>query len=445
MDQELHIIQSDAGPAADIRRMIEQTREGVARIVNTGMTLLYWRIGKRFLTEVLGNQRADYGDEIVATLSRQLQNEYGRGFSEKNLRRMVQFAEVFPAGEIVATLSRQLGWSHFKEIIPLKNDLQREFYAEMCRVERWSVRTLREKIGSMLFERTAISKKPEEVAKAELANLRAEDKLTPDLVFRDPYVLDFLGLKDRYMEKDLEDAILRELEKFLLELGTGFTFQARQFRISIDSDDYHLDLLFYHRALRRLVAIELHPMRYESNEIPLCLRTSKRQRRSILHRIHKRPQSQVSAARTRNGKINSSPIAHETCVLRGLSFSGRRHQTGEVSQNRVGQALHQRSTQRLSHGVKLGDFKPEYKGQMELYLRWLAKHEQQPGEEPPLGLILCAGKKKEQIELLELGQSGIHVAEYLTALPSRELLRQKLHTAIETSRARLDNHQGGDA
>jgi predicted nuclease of restriction endonuclease-like (RecB) superfamily len=351
MDQELHIIQSDAGPVADIRRMIEQTREGVARIVNTGMTLLYWRIGKRVLTEVLGNQRADYGDEIVATLSRQLQNEYGRGFSEKNLRRMVQFAEVFPAGEIVATLSRQLGWSHFKEIIYLKNDLQREFYAEMCRVERWSVRTLREKISSMLFERTAISKKPEEVAKAELANLRAEDKLTPDLVFRDPYVLDFLGLKDRYMEKDLEDAILRELEKFLLELGTGFTFQARQFRISIDSDDYHLDLLFYHRALRRLVAIEL----------------------------------------------------------------------------------------------KLGDFKPEHKGQMELYLRWLAKHEQQPGEEPPLGLILCAGKKKEQIELLELGQSGIHVAEYLTALPSRELLRQKLHTAIETSRARLDNHQGGEA
>ncbi len=201
----------------------------------------------------------------------------------------------------------------------------------------------------MLYERTAISKKPEEVAKAEIAALRSEDRLTPDLVFRDPYILDFLGLKDRYLEKDLEDAILREIEAFLLELGDGFAFLGRQTRIQIDSDDFYLDLLFYHRRLRRLIAIDL----------------------------------------------------------------------------------------------KLGDFKAEYKGQMELYLRWLAKHEQQPGEEPPLGIILCAGKKEEQIELLELDRSGIHVAEYLTALPPRELLRQKLHAAIEISRARLENREGG--
>lgn len=343
-DDKLQIIQSGAGLAADVRSMIAQTREGVARTVNAGMTLLYWRIGKRIQTEVLGNQRAGYGDEILATLSRQLVEEFGKGFSEKSLRRMVQFAEVFSEGEIVATLSRQLSWSHFKEIIPLKDDLQRDFYAEMCRVERWSVRTLRDKIGSMLYERTAISKKPEEVARAELESLRADDQLTPDLVFRDPYVLDFLGLKDRYLEKDLEDAILRELETFLLELGDGFAFLGRQTRIPIDSDDFYLDLLFYHRGLKRLIAIDL----------------------------------------------------------------------------------------------KLGDFKAEDKGQMELYLRWLAKHEQQPGEEPPLGLILCAGKKEEQIELLELGQSGIHVAEYLTALPPRELLQQKLHAAIEISRARLE-------
>jgi predicted nuclease of restriction endonuclease-like (RecB) superfamily len=211
-----------------------------------------------------------------------------------------------------------LGWSHFKEIIPLKDDLQRDCYAEMCRVDRWSVRTLREKINSMLYERTAISKKPAEVAKAELAALRREDQLTPELVFRDPYILDFLGLQDRYLEKDLEDAILRELETFLLELGNGFALLGRQTRIQIDSDDFYLDLLFYHRRLKRLIAIDL----------------------------------------------------------------------------------------------KLGDFKAEYKGQMELYLRWLAKYEQQPGEDPPLGLILCAGKKTEQIELLELDQSGIHVAGF---------------------------------
>jgi len=341
---DLSIIQSEAGLAADVRSMIEQTREGVARTVNASMTLLYWRIGKRIQSEVLGHERAEYGLRVVSTLSRRLVDEFGPGFSDKNLRHMMKFAEAFAETEIVSTLSRQLGWSHFKEIIYLKDDIQRDFYAEMCRVERWSVRTLRAKVASMLFERTAISQKPEEVAKAELAALRAEDRLTPALVFRDPYILDFLGLKDRYLEKDLEDAILRELENFLLELGNGFAFLGRQTRIQIDSDDFYVDLLFYHRRLHRLIAIDL----------------------------------------------------------------------------------------------KLGDFKAEYKGQMELYLRWLAKHEQQPDEESPLGIILCAGKKTEQIELLELDQSGIHVAEYLTALPSRELLQQKLHAAIEISRARLD-------
>ena len=348
MSKDLQIIQSDDGLIADVRSMIQQTREGVARTVNAGMTLLYWRIGKRIQFDVLKNERAEYGKDILQTLSAKLTEDFGSGFSKRNLTYMVTFAKAFPDLEIVSTLSRQLGWSHFKEIVHLDDSLQRDFYTEMCRVERWSVRTLRKKLDSMLYERTAISKKPEEVAKNELASLRDQDKLTPDLVFRDPYVLDFLGLQDRYLEKDLEDAILRELEHFLLELGQGFTFQARQFRIQIDSDDYYLDLLFYHRGLKRLIAIDL----------------------------------------------------------------------------------------------KLGDFKAEYKGQMELYLRWLAKHEQQPGEEGPLGLILCAGKKEEQIELLELDQSGIHVAEYLTALPSRELLQQKLQTAIETSKARIE--QKGD-
>jgi predicted nuclease of restriction endonuclease-like (RecB) superfamily len=316
-DNELNIIHSDAGITADVRGMIIQSREGVSQAVKVGMTLLYWRIGKRIQTETLNNQRAEYGKEIISTLSRQLRAEYGNGFAEKSLRRMVQFADVFPEGRIVATLSRQLAWSHFIEILPLDLPLQRDFYAEMCRIERWSVRTLRSKISSMLYERTAISKKPEEVAKAELDALRTEDLLSPDLVFRDPYFLDFLGLKDRFLEKDLEDAILRELETFLLELGDGFSFIARQLRIQIDSDDFYLDLLFYHRRLKRLIAIDL----------------------------------------------------------------------------------------------KIGDFKAQDKGQMELYLRWLAKHEQQPGEESPLGIILCAGKKQEQIELLELNQTGIHVAE----------------------------------
>ena len=335
----------DAALIADLCGMIADTRVTVANAVNTGLALLYWGMGARINEDVLGNERGEYGKAIVVTVSRQLQSEYGRGFAEKNLRRMMQFATTFPRREVVVTLSRQLSWSHFQALIPLHHPLQREFYAEMCRAERWSVRTLRNKIDAMLYERTAISKQPEALARAELHALRDHDRMTPGLVFRDPYILDFLGLDDHYLEKDLEDAILREIEHFLLELGAGFAFIARQKRIQVDSDDFYIDLLFYNRKLGRLIAIDL----------------------------------------------------------------------------------------------KLGDFKPAYKGQMELYLRWLDKHERASGEAPPLGIILCAGKKREQIELLELDRSGIHVAEYLTALPPKEALQRKLHKAIAVSRERFDD------
>ena len=257
---------------------------------------------------------------------------------------MIQFTQVFKDEQNVATLSRNLGWSHFVEIIPLKDELQRNFYAEMCRVERWSVRQLRQKINGMLFQRTALSKKPTRLVKEELTALREQNKITPDLVFRDPYFLDFLGLKDTYSEKDLEEAILRELESFILEFGIGFTFVARQKRITVDDEDYYIDLLFYHRTLRRLVAIEL----------------------------------------------------------------------------------------------KLGKFKAADKGQMELYLRWLEKYEQQSGEGSPIGLILCADKSDEHVELLQLSKSGIRVAAYLTELPPRTLLQKKLHEAITLAKAQIE-------
>jgi predicted nuclease of restriction endonuclease-like (RecB) superfamily len=327
----------------DLRELIAEARQDVARQVNSVLVLLYWRIGQRIRQDILQEKRAEYGEQIVYAVSAQLVKEFGAGFSEKNLRRMVQFAEAFPNEQIVVTLSRQLGWSHFVAIIPLDDDLKRDFYAEMCRIERWSVRTLRQKIGGMLFERTALSKKPEKLIREKLGALRAEGKLTPDLVFRDPYFLDFLGLKDRYIENDLEDAIMREMENFILELGVGFTFMARQKRIQIDNDDHYLDLLFYHRGLRRLVAIDL----------------------------------------------------------------------------------------------KLRDFQPGDKGQMEFYLRWLARYEQQPGEESPIGLILCAGKKRETIELMELEEGAIRVASYWTKVLPRKLLQKKLHEAIKHARARL--------
>jgi predicted nuclease of restriction endonuclease-like (RecB) superfamily len=216
----------------DIRGLIEQARQQVARTVNSAMVALYWQIGKRIREDVLHKQRAEYGEQIVYALSRQLTMEYGRGFTRANLFHMIRFAEVFPDEEIVAALSQQLSWTHFRELIAIDQPLKRDFYAEMCRIERWSTRTLQSQIRRMLFERTAVSKKHEDLIRVELDALRDEDRLTPDLVFRDPYFLDFLGLPEGFTERDLEQAILRELEGFILELGTDFAFLARQKRIT---------------------------------------------------------------------------------------------------------------------------------------------------------------------------------------------------------------------
>lgn len=331
----------------ELRQLIDIARERAAISVNAELTLLYWQLGNRIHREILRQERAGYGEQIVSSLGRQLTSEYGRGFSAKNLRHMIRFAETFPEEKKVSALRRQLSWTHIKSLIYLDDSLKRDFYIELSRLEGWSSRQLQQRIQSMLFERTAISRKPDETIHHELQNLRNAGQPSPQLLLKDPYVLDFLGLNDRYLERDLEDAILREIEQFLLELGAGFTFVARQKRIQIDDEDFYIDLLFYNRKLKRLVAIDL----------------------------------------------------------------------------------------------KLGRFKAEFKGQMELYLRWLAKHEQETDENPPLGIILCAGKQQEQIELLELDNSGIHVAEYLTVLPSREALQAKLHQSIESARARLSSEQ----
>ena len=242
---------------ADLKELIEETRFNVAQTVNTGITVMYWNIGQKINDDILNNKRAEYGKKIISTVSKQLVEEFGGNFSDKNLRRMMQFNDVFPDFNNVVSLIRQLSWTHFIVLIPIKNELQREFYAQMCCVEKWSVRVLRKKVDSMLFERTAISKKPDELARLELKKLGDGGKLTPDLVFKNPYVLDFLNLKDAYLEKDLEMAILNEIEQFILELGKSFTFVERQKRMIIDNDDFYLDLLFYHRKLKRLIAIEL--------------------------------------------------------------------------------------------------------------------------------------------------------------------------------------------
>jgi uncharacterized protein DUF1016 len=193
-NEKLPARRAGSGPAPtkllrDLRDLIQSTRTGLAQAVNSALVLLYWQVGQRIRSDVLKSRRAAYGDEICSTLSNELAVEFGNGYSRPNLTRMIRFAEVFPNREVVVTLSLCLGWSHFVEIIYLKDRLQRDFYAEMCRIERWSVRTLRKKIGGMLFERTALSKKPEMLVQQELAKLREGDTLTPDLVFRDPYFL----------------------------------------------------------------------------------------------------------------------------------------------------------------------------------------------------------------------------------------------------------------
>lgn len=240
---------------SDLRSLIESARQRIASAANATATMLFWSVGRRLLRENLQGGRAAYGKQILATVSQELTAEFGAGFSYPSLTRMIRFAEWMTDERILATLSQELSWGHFLELLPIKEPLARGFYAEMCRIERWDVRTLRQKIGGMLFERTALSKKPKAVVATEIARLR-DGQMSPDLVFRDPYLLDLLGLKGAF-ERDLETAILRELEGVLLELGSGFTFVARQKRMSVGKDDFHLDLLFFHRNLHCLIAVEL--------------------------------------------------------------------------------------------------------------------------------------------------------------------------------------------
>jgi predicted nuclease of restriction endonuclease-like (RecB) superfamily len=328
----------------DIRQRVEQVRAQVLVQVNQALVLTYWNVGKTIKTQVLQGERAAYGAAVLRQLAERLRRDYGSGFSYSGLTRMVKLYDLLPEEANVATLSQQLSWSHFVELIKIDDTTRRSFYAELCAQSGWSVRTLRERMDGMLFERTAICKQPEETIRHELAQLGQGTTTSPALFLKDPYLLDFLDLKDGFSEKDLENAILAELERFILELGSDFAFMGRQKRIQVGGSDYLIDLLFFHRRLRRLVLIEL----------------------------------------------------------------------------------------------KLGEFKPEHKGQVELYLKWLAKHEQQPGENPPIAIILCSDKDAEVVELLDLEPEGIHVAEYWLKLPPQEVLKAKLHRALAEARARLE-------
>jgi len=316
----------------EIDSLVESGRHQVVVAANSTLTLLYWNIGKRINAEILQHKRADYGKRVVAFLADKLFEKYGRSFEEKNVRRMMQFADAFPEEQIVVPLARQLSWSHFIALIPLKNQEARLFYAGQAISCNMSKRDLREIIERKAYERH------------EIADTRLPiDSVVPRHIFKDPYIFDFMGLKDGYAENDLETAILRDIECFILEFGRGFAFIERQKRMIIDGEDFYLDLLFYNRLLKRLVAVEL----------------------------------------------------------------------------------------------KRGKFKAADKGQMELYLKWLNRNERTQGENEPIGVVLCAEGNREQIELLELGRSGIVVAEYWTTLPPKREFAKRIRAILAETRERL--------
>lgn len=328
----------------DIKNLVVSARQKAWRAVDAERVLLNWQVGQRIRTGILQNQRAEFGKQVVKNLSERLTLEFGSGYNQINLWLFVRFVTIFSDFEIVYAARKLFSWTHFRIFIRIEGELQRRFYMEMCRIEGWGTRQLEERMDSMLYERTLISRKPEELIELELGKLEQQNIVSEDMVFRDPYLLDFLDLKETYSEKDLETAILLEIQRFIAELGSDFAFLSRQKMISIDGEEYKIDLLFFHRRLKRLVVIDL----------------------------------------------------------------------------------------------KLRKFKPQDKGQIELYLRWLEKHEMVEGENPPIGLILCSGKSDEHIELLMLDQGNIRVSQYLTELPPKELLQAKLHAAITKAKARRE-------
>ena len=361
----------------EIRSLIEAARHRAVTAANLAMVALYWNIGRVITRDLQQNaKRAGYGERLLERLAAELAREYGPGYSISNLWDMRRFYAIFQipqpvAGELPSVANPQpaavesgpkslpemverihqtvsdelgerlaidftshfhLGWSHYRILLGVGNTQQRRFYFERACVERWSKRELQRQIAGALFERVALSSDTRALVKLEQKKGPTEIADYRD-AFKDPYLLDFLGLTGAYSEKDFEAAIISNLQQFLTELGSDFCFIRRQYPMRIDDEDYYLDLLFYHRTLRCLVAVDL----------------------------------------------------------------------------------------------KIGPFVAADKGQMDLYLSWLKRHEWREHENEPVGLILCTSKKRQHVELLLAhGPHKLQVSEYLTKLPDRKVLEERL-------------------
>lgn len=327
-----------------VSEIINDSRQKIAIYVNSQANMMFWHIGNYIINELKYETYSAYGDKILATVSQRLTEQYGKGYSYSALTRMMKVATIYNDEQMFATLSQTLSWGHFIELITIKDGTKRLFYQQLSIAEQWSIRDLREQQKLMSYERSLIATKPEKEIILALNNTTPKH-IEPAVVLKNTYIVDFLGLSNNYSESELEDAIVNQLEKFILELGKGFAFLERQKRFTIDKIDYYLDLLFYHRNLNCLVAIDL----------------------------------------------------------------------------------------------KHDKFKPEYKGQMEFYLKYLQKHDMKPGENPPIGLLLCSKGNTEHIELLMLDDDNIKVAQYLTYLPDKQWFIDKLNRSILIAKECIEN------
>lgn len=326
-----------------VSEIINNSRQKIAIYVNSQANMMFWHIGNYIINKLKYESYSAYGDKILATVSQRLTEQYGKGYSYSALTRMMKVVTMYNDEQMFATVSQTLSWGHFLELITIKDDTKRLFYQQLSIAEHWSIRDLREKQKTMTYERSIIATKPEEEIILTLKNTTPEH-IEPAVVLKNSYIVDFLGLSNDYSESELEDAIVNQLEKFILELGKGFAFLERQKRFTIDKIDYYLDLLFYHRNLNCLVAIDL----------------------------------------------------------------------------------------------KHDKFKPEYKGQMEFYLKYLQKHDMKLGENPPIGLLLCSEGNTEHVELLMLDDDNIKVAQYLTYLPDKQWFIDKLNRSILIAKECVD-------
>jgi predicted nuclease of restriction endonuclease-like (RecB) superfamily len=376
-----------SGIHSGIVALLESAHRAAARSVNALMTATYWEIGRRIVEfEQGGQDRATYGEALIKRLSADLSSRFGRGFSARNLEQMRSFYQAWPVGKISQTVSAKLNrprksqtlsaiseetgileslgrdtvdlsslakafplpWSSYVRLLSVKNELARSFYETETLRGGWSVRQLDRQIGSQFYERTALSRnKAAMLEKGEAADLA--DALTPEQAIKDPFVLEFLDLKDEYSESDLEDGLIRHLADFLLELGDDFAFVGRQRRLRIDDSWFRVDLLFFHRRLKCLLVIDL----------------------------------------------------------------------------------------------KIGKFSYADAGQMHLYLNYAREHWMKPGENPPVGLILCAEKGASEARYaLEGLPNKVLAAEYQTVLPDEKLLAEELAKTRRELEARQIGHMG---